>query len=91
MSVVQLISEFVGKLLLSVTVLDCASSSTTLTDVVPRSMPRTKSAEQLSDVAMTSKEITTFVQSEENVQNMSFICHLLHRKINCSLVVHDPI
>ncbi len=46
MSEVLLISEFVGKLLLSVTVFDCASSSTTLTDVVPRSMPRTKPAEQ---------------------------------------------
>lgn len=90
MSVVQLISEFVGKLLLSVTLLDWASSSTTLTDVVPRSMPRTKSPEQLCNVAMISKEITTFVQSEENVQYVS-----LHTKINCSefyyVVVDDPI
>lgn len=53
-------------------------------------MPRTKSPEQLCNVAMISKEITTFVQSEENVQYVS-----LHTKINCSefyyVVVDDPI
>lgn len=81
MSEVLLISEFVGKLLLSVTVFDCASSSTTLTDVVPRSMPRTKPAEQLSDAAMVSKDITTFVQTQEE---MCSKCHSTTPKINCS-------
>lgn len=81
MSEVLLISEFVGKLLLSVTVFDCASSRTTLTDVVPRSMPRTKPAEQLTDAAMISNEITTRVQSEKK---MCCTCHLTAPNISSS-------